>query len=136
MGIISTLFGTAGSSVKDSVEAVGNVVDKLFTSDEERLDRQIILERLRQQPALAQAEINKVEAAHPSIFIAGWRAALGWVCVYGFFFHYVVNPIIQWITGRPGIKMDIAEMVEIVVAMLGLVGFRTYEKLKGVNNIH
>ena len=61
------------------IEAIGNVLDKLFTSDDEKLSRQEALARLAQQPAMAQIEINKIEAAHRSVFVAGWRPFIGWV---------------------------------------------------------
>ena len=80
MGFFSKL---AGSSIAEPIDAVGNVLDKLFTSDEEKLDKQILIERLRQQPVLAQVELNKVEAAHRTVFVAGWRPAIGWVCALG-----------------------------------------------------
>ena len=74
MGILSKIIGGAAAQ---PVQAVGNVLDKLFTSDEERLDKKIILERLMQQPSLAQIELNKVEAQHRSLFVAGWRPFIG-----------------------------------------------------------
>ena len=64
----------------DPIEAVGNVLDALFTSDKERLDKKAVLARIAQQPTLVQGEINKIEAAHKSVFVAGWRPFIGWVC--------------------------------------------------------
>ena len=67
------------------VEAVGKVADDLFTSDEERAAAQLESDRIGLEAAKVDAdlikgqqEINKVEAAHASIFVAGWRPALGW----------------------------------------------------------
>jgi hypothetical protein len=129
VGLLS--FFTAGKAVAQPVEAVGNVLDKLFTSDEERLDKKIVMERLQQQPGLAQVELNKVEAQHRSLFVAGWRPAIGWVCAVGLSFNFVINPILQWITNDPGPALPQDIMLELVLALLGLGALRTVEKLQG-----
>lgn len=124
---------TGGSAVAEPIEAVGNVVDALFTSDEERLDKELIRTRLLQKPALVQAEINKVQAQHRSTFVAGARPGILWVCSMGFLFAFVINPILQWISpdlGSPDLPLD--AMMELTLAMLGLSGLRTVEKIKGV----
>ncbi len=80
------------SSAAAPIEAVGNVLDGLFTSDEEKLDKQIIMARLAQQPSLAQIELNKVEAAHRSLFVAGWRPFIGVLLLAGFAaLHYFIH---------------------------------------------
>ena len=130
MNIVSWLSG--GKAVAEPIEAVGNVLDALFTSDEEKLDKTIIKQRLFLQPALAQAEINKVQAQHRSAFVAGARPFILWVCGFGFLFSFVVNPIIQWIhpeAGSPVLPLEV--MMELTLAMLGLAGLRTIEKLQG-----
>ena len=78
-GMLSFLTRTA-DELTGPVEAVGNVLDALFTSDKERLDKKAVLARIAQQPRLIQGEINKIEAAHKSVFVAGWRPFIGWVC--------------------------------------------------------
>ena len=55
----------------EPIEAVGRVLDGLFTSDKERLSKTAALARVAQKPALVQAEINKIEAAHRSVFVSG-----------------------------------------------------------------
>ena len=130
MNIVSWLSG--GKAVAEPIEAVGNVLDALFTSDEEKLDKTIIKQRLFLQPALAQAEINKVQAQHRSTFVAGARPFILWVCGFGFLFSFVINPIIQWIhpeAGSPVLPLEV--MMELTLAMLGLAGLRTIEKLQG-----
>lgn len=131
MGWLSKLFGVGGDTVAKPVEAVGGVLDSLFTSDEEKLDKKIILERLRQQPHLTQVELNKLEAQHRTVFVAGWRPAIGWICAIGLSFPFVINPVLQWITGEAGPELPLNSMMELVIAMLGLGGLRTFEKLKG-----
>ena len=125
MGLITRFFS---KSAAEPVEAVGKVLDNLFTSDEERLDKQAVIERLRQQPQMAQTEINKVEAGHRSVFVAGWRPFIGWVCGIGLAFIFVINPILQWWSGRPGPVMPTDILMELVLALLGLGALRTVEK--------
>lgn len=129
MGILSKLFSVGDAS--STVEAVGKGLDALFTSDEERLDKQAILTRLAQKPAAMQVELNKVEAGHRSLFVAGWRPFLGWVCGIGLGFTFVANPVLQWLTGDVGPEVPADVMMELVIAMLGLGGLRTFEKVKG-----
>ena len=131
MSFLSKLFT---STAAEPIEAVGNVLDKLFTSDEEKLDKKLVLERLLQQPRLVQAEINKVQAQHRSTFVAGARPFMMWVCGLGFLFAFVLNPILQWLApevGSPVLPLD--TMMELALAMLGLAGLRTIEKLQGVS---
>ena len=123
---------SGGKAVAEPIEAVGNVLDALFTSDDERLDKALIKQRLSQQPALAQAEITKVQAQHRSVFVAGARPFLMWVCGLGFLFAFVINPILEWIVpevGAPVLPLEV--MMELTLAMLGLAGLRTVEKLQG-----
>ena len=129
MGILSFLGG--GAAVATPITAVGNVLDALFTSDEERLDKQALLTKLAQQPNLAQVELNKVEAMHRSIFVAGWRPAIGWVCAIGLLMTFIVNPFLQWTTGAPGPALPNDIILELVLALLGLGALRTVEKMNG-----
>jgi len=132
MGFFSKIFSTGIKEIVSPIDAVGNVLDKLFTTDGERLDKQILLERMRQQPAIAQTEINKVEAAHKSVFVAGWRPAIGWVCAIGIAVHFIINPLLSIITGHVIKDLGFNDLLELVFAMLGMGGLRTYEKIKGV----
>ena len=119
----TSLFAAdAGTKI---VETIGNVIDETFTSDEER-------ERLKQRLPELQVELNKIEAGHRSVFVAGWRPFIGWVCGLGLGFTFLVNPVIQWYTGQAGPEIPTDVMMELVLAMLGLSGLRTYEKLKKV----
>jgi len=118
----------------EPIKAVGSVLDDLFTSDEEELTLEIVKQRLAQKPALVQAEIMKVQAQHRSTFVAGARPFLMWVCGIGFLFAFLINPVLQWLmpdAGAPELPLDV--MMELTLAMLGLAGLRTVEKLKGVS---
>ena len=86
---------------------------------------------------LAQTEINAVEAQHKSIFVAGWRPFIGWVCGVGIAWSMVVQPMAQWAIiawgdGTQLPRIDTSYLMELVTAMLGMSGLRTFEKLKGV----
>ena len=85
-----------------------------------------------------QLEINKQEAQHGSIFVAGWRPAIGWICGAGIGWNFVVKPIIVWVGFLAGVDMalapelDTSELMTLLLGMLGLGGLRTYEKRIGV----
>lgn len=85
-----------------------------------------------------QLEINKAEAQHGSIFVAGWRPGIGWICGVALGWNFIVQPIITWaafatgydLAGAP--TLDTGELTTILLGMLGLGGLRTYEKRLGV----
>jgi len=131
---MARLLSWLSPNLVEPIEAVGNVLDKLFTSSEEKLNIEIIKQRLSQKPALIQAEINKIQAQHRTTFVAGARPFLMWVCGVGFLFSFLINPIFEWIMpgrGAPELPLDV--MMELTLAMLGLSTLRTIEKLKGIS---
>ncbi|MDA7765240.1 holin family protein [Flavobacteriaceae bacterium] len=78
-----------------------------------------------------QAEINKLEAQHRSLFVSGWRPSLGWVCSLAFAYHFVAFPIIKTI--YPEVDFPVLEtepLFTVLLGMLGLGGMRTFEKIK------
>lgn len=84
-----------------------------------------------------QVEINKIEAANPNVFVSGWRPAIGWSCAIGIFWAFVGNPIAIWAISTFKLaatvpQIETAYLMEMVLAMLGIGGLRTFEKLKGV----
>ena len=54
-------------------------------------------QKYAQESALAQVEVNKVEAAHKSLFVSGWRPAVGWVCVLGMFGNFITIPFSNFV---------------------------------------
>jgi hypothetical protein len=84
-----------------------------------------------------QLDINKAEAASSSAFTSGWRPAIGWVCAAALACQYIARPLLQWgaivwnhpLPQLPGID---EHLWELLTAMLGLGGLRTFEKAKGV----
>ena len=78
-----------------------------------------------------QLEINKIEAAHHSIFVSGWRPAIGWVCMLGLFYNVIVANILGIWFDLP--EVDTTLLVPVMMGLLGLGAMRTYEKTKGVS---
>ncbi|MBV1775308.1 holin family protein [Burkholderiaceae bacterium DAT-1] len=139
MSFIGDLLGSG-----DLVKSVGDVVDKFVTTDKERLELQIERDKadmdqtyrmalLDQQLNVAQTEVNKVEAANPSLFVAGWRPAIGWVCALALFYQFLIYPVLLWLwpERKPG-ELDLNSLYPLIFGMLGIAGMRSYEKLKGV----
>jgi hypothetical protein len=120
-----------GRQVAEPVEAIGNAVDKIFTSDEERMQAQAVLQKLALQPSILQAELNKIEAVHRSVFVAGWRPAVGWICALGLAFAFIGNPLLQRYVGGDPVEVPLDMILELVIAMLGMGALRTVEKLQG-----
>jgi hypothetical protein len=115
------------------VNSVGKIVDELHTSDEEKAQAKIKLQELENQLKLSQMDINKVEAGHKSIFVAGWRPAVGWLIVGILFYSYILQPFILMTLKIMGKDIDLPvlnmqEVMPIILGMLGLSFGRSYEK--------
>lgn len=94
-------------------------------------------ERHAQELAKAQLEVNKQEAAHKNLFVAGWRPAVGWVCVLGMASNFMVIPMANFALALAGSTiivpiLELTEMMPVLMGMLGLGAMRTVEKSKGV----
>jgi len=78
-----------------------------------------------------QSEINKMEAQHRSVFVAGWRPFIGWICGIALLYNFIIRDVIAWVSPDampPAIQMD--QLITILLGMLGLGGLRTFEKIK------
>lgn len=128
MGFLSKFIG---ATTAQPIEAIGNVIGKVFEGKDKALTHQEIMTELAMRPEIAQTEINKLEAQHRSIFVAGWRPFIGWICGCGLAFVFIVNPIVQWLTSRPGPDMPTAALMSLVTSLLGLGLMRTAEKVAG-----
>ena len=128
MGFLDKFIG--GTAIS-AATAVSNIVDNFIETPDEKRAWETVKAKMAQEPQLAQIELNKVEASHRTMFVAGWRPGIGWVCAMGLVFAFLVNPVIQWATGEPGPELPMDHIFELVLGMLGLGGLRTYEKLSG-----
>jgi hypothetical protein len=87
-------------------------------------------EKHAQELAKGQLEVNKTEAAHKSLFVAGWRPAIGWICGMALLYSTILAPVLGiWFTVPP---VDSALLTSVLMGMLGLGAMRTVEKSKGV----
>ncbi len=142
MSILGALLGGGGDTVAKPIEALGNVFDKLFTSDAERAQAEAVLEKLRQHPDELQVELNKIEAASTSVFVAGWRPAIGWVCAASLAVYYIPRFVVgtsMWCMAAWGVpelppmpEMGIGDILGLVGSLLGMSWLRTAEKKAGV----
>lgn len=134
MGILS---GLAGDAIASPIDAIGRALDSILTSDEERAQAEIVLEKLRQEPYKLQAEINKLEAQHRSIFVAGWRPMAGWICAAAMAWHFILYDLLTWYavthdeSFTPPALGGTEQLLTVLLAMLGIGGLRTVEKLQG-----
>jgi hypothetical protein len=95
-------------------------------------------QRHAQELAKAQLEVNKAEAQHKSLFVSGWRPAVGWCCVFGMMGNFMVIPFTNFVLALLKIDVvvpliDTATMMPVLMGMLGLGAMRTYEKRTGVS---
>jgi hypothetical protein len=121
--------------------AIGTLIDRLIPDKHEAEKAKADLERslvdAANQINLEQVKTNQIEAAHRSIWVAGWRPAIGWACSVGFAWAFVGQPVAVWISAVwvPDLSLpalDTAPLIEMTFAMLGLAGMRSWEKSKGL----
>jgi len=129
MSSLNPLAGIAGS--------VMNGLDDLFTSDEERANAALKVEQLLQKPHILQAMANIESAKHKSVWVSGWRPAIGWVCAVGLGYQFLILPFAGLINAYFALPAELpsiqsAELTTLVMSLLGLGGLRSYEKTKGL----
>ena len=84
----------AVSAVGGIIGTIGNVIDDLVTTDKERMDAQIELAKIDASLLASQMDVNKAEASHASIWVAGWRPGVGWVGVAAMAYQFLVYPLL------------------------------------------
>ena len=120
---------------------VTGLLDKFIEDKDQKArlahDLATMAEKHAQEINKAQLEVNKVEAGHSSLFVSGWRPAVGWVCVLGMAGNFMVIPFTNFVLALLAIDVtvpliDTATMMPVLMGMLGLGAMRTYEKKSGV----
>ena len=133
LGVIQGLLGGQGGALK----TISKVIDDLHTSDEEKLDKKILMQRLQQKLAEKQLDVNAKEAGHRSIFVSGWRPFIGWCGGFALAFEFILSPGIEWYSKFAGLNLTAPEiqtgpLLAIVTSMLGVASLRSFEKAKGL----
>ena len=121
---------------------LGNtLITRIFTDPAQAANAKLELLKLQQSGDLAQmtaqTDINKVEASNLSIFVSGWRPAIGWVCALALAYQYLLKPLAMGILPNFGIAIDPLpglddNLWQLMMGMLGMGGLRTMEKMQGV----
>jgi hypothetical protein len=117
------------------LNVVASIIDKVADKiDDFTLDKAEKAE-LIQEINKAQLEVNKVEAGHTSLFVAGWRPFVGWTCGVALCYHFVLQPFLVFLLYSSGYQMDLpvfdmTTLTTILMGLLGLGGLRSYEKVK------
>ena len=138
MGFLSNILGDTAAA---PITAIGNIVTGIFGDKGEKLTHDEVMARIALQPTLVQTEINKVEAGHRSVWVAGWRPGIGWVCALSLFFFYIPQYVIaSYVWVRMIVENDweivpypVSDegVMELVLALLCMATLRGVEKLKG-----
>ena len=123
MSILTSLIGP-----------VTNILDKVIEDKDKKnaiaFELATMAEKHAQELAKGQLEVNKVEASHKSLFVSGWRPAIGWICGLSLLYSTILSPILGiWFTVPP---VDSSLLTTVLMGMLGLGAMRTVEKTKSV----
>ena len=123
--------------IDDAIAAAPKVLDKFVPDPQAKAKAEGELRSSLQAWDKGQIDVNVVEAANPNLFVSGWRPFIGWVCGIALAYQYVASPLLMWIASSLHIvlaappKLD-GTLWELVFALLGMGGLRTFEKVKGV----
>tara|TARA_R100001369_G_scaffold15682_1_gene30507 strand:- start:3133 stop:3543 length:411 start_codon:yes stop_codon:yes gene_type:complete len=134
--MLKILSGLLGG--KDgALQQVASVIDSIHTSEEEKLDKKILMQRIQQKLAEKQLDVNVKEAGHRSIFVSGWRPFIGWCGGFALAFEFILSPAVEWYSKFAGLNLTAPEiqtgpLLAIVTSMLGVAGLRSFEKSKGL----
>lgn len=142
MSLLGFLTSAGGEAISKPINAVGEVLDGLFTSDEEKLDKELAKKRLEQVPLLGQIQMNLLNAQDKNWWNSGWRPYIGWICgtalgmyyLPQFFMATVLWTRMAWNASELPVYpiTDISGLTELLIALLGLGVLRTFEKAKGI----
>ena len=136
--MIGKLFGSS------TIKAVGNIVDELYTSEEEKAAAKLAIKKVEAELKKRQMDINLADAQSKAGGISGaiqriWRPLIGFGCALAIMFEYVLKPFLMFflatfhIETLPLQEMDMGTLMPLVMALLGMGAIRSYEKVKGVN---
>lgn len=127
------------------IEAVGSVAGDLITTDKERMQLDIAAYEAETKRFDGQIQINVEEAKSASLFVSGWRPAVGWCCVLALAYQFLFFPLAQWSWATaqaahlvslglvPPPALDTSLLMTLVTGMLGIGGLRSFDKMQGTS---
>ena len=120
------------------IEPVSQILDKFVADKDLKAKLQHELNTELHKANMAQLEVNKVEAAHKNMFVAGWRPFVGWCCASALAYHFILQPILVFVLSISGYQValpefDMSSLMTVLLGMLGLGGMRTIEKVQKVS---
>ena len=118
--------------IDDAIGAALGIVNKFIPDPAAAAQAEQELRASLQAWDAKQDETNTAEAANPNLFVSGWRPAIGWVGAIGLLYQYLLRPIAVGAGWHDLPALD-QSLMELVTAMLGMAGLRTYEKTLGVH---
>jgi len=135
------MVGIFDALLSPVTDIVSKVVDRLVPDNakskeiKDEVEKQLALASIQGQ--FAQIEVNKVEAANPNLFVSGGRPFIIWVCGSALAFQFVLAPIGLWVGQIVGHPLPVAPTLddhlwELIVGMLGMSGWRSFDKMNGV----
>lgn len=117
--------------INDAIQAGLQVLNRFVPDPEAKIKAEADLRTALLQLDVAQAEVNEAEASNPNLFVSGWRPMIGWVGAGALIYQYIFRPLCVGLGWGSLPPLD-SSLYELVFAMLGFGGLRTYEKIKGV----
>ena len=124
------------------IAPVTSLLDKFIEDKDQKnkLAHEIatMAEKQSHEANMIQAETNKEEAQHRSVWVAGWRPFIGWVCGFALAWHFVLSPVVLFFAAWFNVVLpalpsfDMGSLMTVLMGMLGLGGLRTFEKTKGI----
>jgi hypothetical protein len=113
------------------------VADSLFETEDAKAKARVAVIGALQRVDLAQLQLTTTEAQHRSLFVAGWRPAIGWVCAFAVAYQFVIHPLLTWgflvsEASLPPLPSFDAFLWELMFGMLGIAGLRTVEKVRNI----
>jgi hypothetical protein len=126
--------------IKSGVDLIDKFIPDTDAKNRAKEAWQLRVLEIAAQEATQQSQTNTAEAAHASLFVSGWRPAVGWVCAASFAWVCVGQPLFSWtyvlLTKQPApvIALPTEMLMTTLLGMLGLGTLRTLEKIRGVNS--
>lgn len=132
--------------IGDLIDGITGIISKAIPDADKKNEILLEVQKLGDQAdqrlhdeMMGQVDVNKIEAANRSVFIAGWRPFIGWTCGVGIAWKFVASPFFEFVAKLCGWHgempmIDASQLMPLVLAMLGVGAMRSYDKAKGTSN--